>query len=67
MRHSFVARSLLRGLPIKLVADLVDSSTAIIERHYARFIVRHSDDLVRAVLLDTSPPSPQANVVPLRA
>jgi hypothetical protein len=65
LRHSSVARALLRGTPIKLVADWHDSSTGILERHYARYLVRHGDDLIRAVLLDTTPPSSPAKVVTL--
>jgi integrase len=66
LRHSSIARSLIRGVPIKIVADWHDTSTAIIEKHYARFIKFHYDDLVRAALLDTSPPASPADVVPLR-
>jgi hypothetical protein len=66
LRHTSIARALLRGTPIKIVADWHDTSTAIIERHYGRFIKHHYDELVRGALLDTSPPSPPANVVALR-
>jgi site-specific recombinase XerD len=55
LRHSSIARLLLRGLPIRLVAELHDTSAVITEQHYGRFIARHGDDLVRAALLDTSP------------
>jgi hypothetical protein len=55
LRHSSIARALLRGLPIKVVADWHDTSTGQIEAHYGRFIKHHADDLIRAVLLDTSP------------
>jgi hypothetical protein len=67
LRHSSIARALLRGLPIKVVADWHDTSTDQITRHYGRFIKHHYDELVRGALLDTSPPTPPANVVPLRA
>jgi integrase len=50
LRHSSIARMLLRGLPIRLVAELHNTSTPIIEAHYGRFIARHGDDLVRAAL-----------------
>jgi hypothetical protein len=66
LRHSSIARALLRSTPIKIVADWHDTSTAIIERHYGRFIKHHADDLIRAALLDTTPTSPPANVVALR-
>src|SRR5215472_1936796 len=67
LRHSSIGRALLRGAPIKIVADWHDTSTAIIERHYGRFIVHHADDLIRAALIDTTPASPVANVVALRS
>ena len=67
LRHSSIARALLRNMPIKVVADWHDTSTAMIDRHYGRFISRHSDDLIRAVLLGTSPTKAPANVVPLRS
>ena len=66
LRHSSIARALLRGAPIKIVADWHDTSTAIIERYYGRFIVHHADDLIRAALIDTTPPSTPAKVITLR-
>jgi integrase len=65
LRHSSIARALLRGLPIKVVADWHDTSVGQIEKHYGKFLKHHYDDLVRAALLDTSPPSPPVNVVRL--
>jgi integrase len=64
LRHSSVARMLLRGLPIRLVASLHDTSTPIIEQHYGRFVARHGDDLVRAALIDTTPPEPAGKIAP---
>jgi integrase len=66
LRHSSIARALLRNVPIKIVADWHDTSTGQIERHYARFIKHHADELMRAALLDTAPAAPAADVVPLR-
>jgi hypothetical protein len=57
---------LIAGLPIRLVAELHDTSAAIIEKHYGRFIARHSDDMVRRALIDTSPARSPSNVVALR-
>jgi hypothetical protein len=53
LRDSSISRLLL--LPIRLVAELHNTSTPIIEAHYGRFIARHGDDLVRAAQIDTSP------------
>jgi len=47
-----------------VVADWHDTSVAMIEAHYGRFIKHHYDGLVRAALLDTTPAT--AAVVPLR-
>jgi len=67
LRHSSIARMLLRGLPIRLVAELHNTSTPIIEAHYGRFVARHGDDMIRAALVDMSPArAPSSNVVALR-
>jgi integrase len=65
LRHSSIARALMRGLAPSIVSRWHDTSPAIIEAHYGRFIKHHYDDLVRAVLLDTAPAA-KADVVPLR-
>jgi integrase len=51
LRHSSIARQLLRSVPIRVVAGTHDTSVPIIERHYSRYITDHSDDLSRAALL----------------
>jgi integrase len=63
LRHSFITRSLLRGVPLQLVCAMADTSPAIVTRVYARYISRYAaDDIARrGLLLD-----PQAdNVVSL--
>jgi hypothetical protein len=67
LRHSSIARALLRGTPIKVVADWHDSSAQMVELHYARYVLRYSDDLIRAVLIDTSPAKTPDNIVALRS
>jgi integrase len=69
LRHSSIARALMRGLAPSIVSRWHDTSPAIIEAHYGRFIKHHYDDLVRAVLLDTAPAAratAKADVVSLR-
>ena len=39
LRHSSIVRAIRAGLPIRLVAAMYDTSVAMIERHYARYIV----------------------------
>ena len=48
---SMIVRGLRAGLPIRLVAALHDTSVAMIERHYSRWITEGLDELVaRAVV-----------------
>jgi integrase len=63
-RHSSIARMLMRGLHTKLVADLHDTSPLMIQQHYGKFIVEHSDEIARAALLHDEPPV-AANVIPI--
>jgi integrase len=65
LRHSSIVRMLLQNVPIRLVASLHNTSVAMIEKHYSRFIVEHSDDISRRALLQHEPPSGE-NVVALR-
>ena len=48
LRHSSIVRMLLRNVPIRLVASLHNTSVAMIEKHYSRYITEHSiDDIAR--------------------
>jgi integrase len=57
LRHSAITRMLLRGTPIRIVAALHDTSTAMIEKTYGRFIAEYSDDVVRSGMLDVAVPA----------
>ena len=57
LRHSSIVRMLLRNIPIRLVASLHNTSTAMIERTYSRYITEHSDDISRRALLQHEPPA----------
>ena len=63
-RHSSFVRGLRNGLPTRLVAALHDTSVAMIEKHYAAYVVDAMNDLaakaVVSLIDDTS------NVVELR-
>lgn len=51
LRHSSIVRGLRFGLPIRLVAAIHDTSVAMIERHYSRWITEGLDELAaRAVV-----------------
>lgn len=63
LRHSSIVRGLRAGLPTRLVAALHDSSSAMIEAHYTRFIADALDELAaRAIVPLTTTP---ATVFPL--
>jgi hypothetical protein len=47
------------------VASLHNTSVAMIERTYSRYITEHSDDISRAALLHHEPASVASNVIPI--
>jgi integrase len=63
-RHSSIVRGLREGLPVRLVAAQHDTSSAMIEKHYAAYIVDAMDELsARAVVpLLSAPVSPLKQV-----
>jgi hypothetical protein len=62
LRHSSIARQLLKGVPNRVVAAHHDTSVAMIEKNYSRYIIGDpTDALTRATLLDLTAPE----VVPL--
>jgi len=65
LRHSYITRSLLCGIPIRIVAHLADTSVSQIEQTYSRHIGDHSDAMVRRSLLDLGAPA-AGNVLTLR-
>ena len=52
LRHSNIVRQILAGVPIRVVAVNHDTSIAMLERTYSRYIGDHSDALARGALLD---------------
>ncbi|TIQ35994.1 MAG: site-specific integrase [Mesorhizobium sp.] len=51
LRHSSIVRCLRAALPVRLVAQLHDTSDKMIERHYASAIVTALDDLAAAAVV----------------
>ena len=51
LRHSSIARMLLQNVPIRLVASLHNTSVAMIERTYSKYITEYSDGISRKALL----------------
>ena len=43
---------MLAGVPVRIVAAGHDTSIAMIERNYSRYITDHADGLVRGAMLD---------------
>jgi integrase len=64
LRHSAIVRQILAGVPIRVVAVNHDTSIAMLERTYSRYIGDHSDALARGALLETTHPT-NNNVVPI--
>ena len=56
MRHSSIVRQLKYSVPIRIVASLHNTSVAMIEKHYSKFITEYSDDISRKALLQPEPP-----------
>jgi integrase len=65
LRHSSIVRMLLKNVNIRLVASLHDTSVSMVEKHYARFIDAHGDDIARAALLHHEPAAIGDNVIPI--
>ncbi|MCK1709100.1 MULTISPECIES: tyrosine-type recombinase/integrase [unclassified Bradyrhizobium] len=63
LRHSSIVRMLLSNIPIRVVASLHNTSVAMIEKHYSRYIVEHSDDISRRALLQDELPTGENVVV----
>jgi integrase len=58
LRHSSIVRGLRVGLPLRLVAALHDTSSAMIERHYAAYVVDALDELAARAVVPLITPAP---------
>jgi integrase len=54
LRHTSIVRQLKANVPIRVVAALHDTSVAMIEKNYSKYITDHVDDLARQTLLETA-------------
>lgn len=50
-RHSSIVRALREGLPVRLVAQLHDTSIAMIERNYTRFMAHALEEMARKAIM----------------
>jgi len=64
LRHSSICRSLLKGVPVSVVARLHDTSSDEIEAHYAAYILDVAGTISRKALLQLEQ-QPADNVVAL--
>ncbi len=55
LRHSSIVRGIRAGLPIRLVAALHDTSVAMIERHYGRWIADGLEELAAKAVVPLVP------------
>jgi integrase len=55
LRHSSIVRAIRSNLPLRLVAALHDTSTAMIERHYAKWITGGLEEMARAAIMPLVP------------
>jgi integrase len=65
LRHSAIVRSLLAGVPVRIVAASADTSSEMLERTYSAFISHFADEVARRGLLAPSPPGEASNVAPI--
>jgi hypothetical protein len=66
LRHSSIVRQLLNGVPVRVVAAHHDTSVAMIEKHYSRYIIGDpSEALTRATLINFESSPRSADIVPL--
>jgi integrase len=60
LRHSSITRSLLRGVPVRLVSAAHDTSVAMVEATYSKYIAHPGADLMRGAMIDFDEPAPAA-------
>jgi len=53
LRHSNIARQILKGVPIRVVAVVHDTSVAMIEKNYSAYLADHADAIARSAMFDT--------------
>jgi integrase len=56
LRHTNIVRQILAAVPMRVIAVNHDTSVAMLEHTYSRYIGDHADALARRALLDTSAP-----------
>ncbi|MER8464198.1 tyrosine-type recombinase/integrase [Mesorhizobium sp. M1396] len=67
LRHSSIVKGIRANLPIRLVAALHDTSTAMIERHYSKWITSGLEELARSAIVPLVPHNGDSQIVRLKA
>jgi integrase len=62
-RHSSIVRALREGLPVRLVAQIHDTSIQMIERNYTRFMAHALEEMARKAIMPMVEPDRGDNVV----
>ena len=57
LRHSSIVRDIRKNVPIRIVAAKHDTSVAMIERHYSKWIVDGLEDVLREAIVPLVPPA----------
>jgi integrase len=66
LRHSSIVRQILAGIPLRITAASHDTSAAMIEKNYSRYIIGDpSDAMCRKAMLDLGT-APASNIVAIR-
>lgn len=65
LRHSSIVRGIRANLPLRLIAATHDTSTEMIERHYAKWITHGLEEMARAAIVPLVPDDGE-NVVRLQ-
>ena len=66
LRHSSIVKGIKANLPIRLVAALHDTSTAMIERHYSKWITSGLEEMARAAIVPLVPTHDGAKILRMR-
>lgn len=63
LRHSSIVKGIRTNLPIRLVAALHDTSTAMVERHYSRWVTSGLEEMARGAIVPLVPKDDEGKVV----
>lgn len=55
LRHSSIVRAIRANLPLRLIAGTHDTSTTMIERHYAKWITTGLEEMIRGAIVPLVP------------